>query len=507
MAESSSSSSSFCLSQDLYIATLPTMFSKLMTHFLLGLHVATAVYRSSNEDINWFPCMQNGTLPLTCGTLAVPLDYTNTTSNATLELQLVKVSAVKYPKKGSILFNPGGPGAGGRDLIAASAVPLQTVTGGTYDLIGFDPRGTSTTLPFSCFPDSGSRDLALASTRFASFLNASDTAIGQAWAARTVLAETCYQSNRDNGELIGTGFVARDMIQIVDALDEGGLLNYWGFSYGTALGATVAAMFPDRMGRVVLDGCLNPHDYYAGNDVEQTTNSDAGFDGFFEGCVTHPQSCAFAKHGTTAEELKDRFYNLLYSVKSKPYVVKSGNTSYIIDYSTLKGYIQGALYPVATWPTLALGLHGLLTLNDTAAQALASLNPFDTKTLYPNNGPDVLLGGIRGSDVTFRTDNLSSLYPLIEQFYAKSQIFGDVLSPNLLTYAQWPFHAKGAYTGDFRVKMRNPILLIGSDVDALTPLVSAQNASAGFEGSVVLQHGGYGVSFLSAREYSPCITK
>ncbi|KAL8734982.1 MAG: hypothetical protein Q9166_001107 [cf. Caloplaca sp. 2 TL-2023] len=285
-------------------------------------------------------------------------------------------------------------------------------------------------------------------------------------------------------------------MQIVDALDEGGLLNYWGFSYGTALGATVAAMFPDRMDKVVLDGCLNPHDYYAGNDVEQTTDSDASLDGFFTECITHPEFCALAEHGTTAEELKSKFYDLLYAIKYKPYVVRRGNASYIIDYSTLKGYVQGALYPVTVWPTFALGLHGLLTSNDTAALALTSLTPGLTNTIYPNMGVDAFLGGIRASDVTFRTGNLTSLYPLIEQFYAKSQIFADILSPNLLTYAQWPFHAKGAYTGDFQVKTKNPILLIGSDVDAFTPLVSAQNASAGFEGSVVLQHGGYGHTSL-----------
>lgn len=76
-----------------------------------------------------------------CGTLTVPLDYVGTTSNATLELQLVKVSAVKQPKKGSILFNPGGPGSPGRDLIAGAQAPsLLVATGGYHDLIGFDPR-------------------------------------------------------------------------------------------------------------------------------------------------------------------------------------------------------------------------------------------------------------------------------------------------------------------------------------------------------------------------------
>ena len=91
--------------------------------------------------IDWFPCPQNGTLPLKCGTLEVPLDYEEFTSNQSLTLQLVKIAAVKQPKKGSILFNPGGPGGSGRVFIAGDAGPGALIaTGGVYDLIGFDPR-------------------------------------------------------------------------------------------------------------------------------------------------------------------------------------------------------------------------------------------------------------------------------------------------------------------------------------------------------------------------------
>lgn len=98
----------------------------------------------SHHSINWFPCQQNGTVPLTCGTLRVPLDYTDLNSNKTLQLDLVKVSAVKQPKKGSILLNPGGPGEGGRDFVAnVEATALLIATGGAYDLIGFDTRYVS----------------------------------------------------------------------------------------------------------------------------------------------------------------------------------------------------------------------------------------------------------------------------------------------------------------------------------------------------------------------------
>ena len=117
------------------------MYLSSLLSLVLALRPAAALCASVNSTIKWFSCTQNGTLPLTCGSLVVPLDYLDTTSNATLELQLVKVNATKQPKKGSILFNPGGPGESGRDFIAGSqAEALMVATGGVYDMVGFDPR-------------------------------------------------------------------------------------------------------------------------------------------------------------------------------------------------------------------------------------------------------------------------------------------------------------------------------------------------------------------------------
>jgi hypothetical protein len=110
---------------------------------LLSLLLAAPLVSTTNppHNIHWISCKENGSLSLTCGTLNVPLDYSNQSSDETLQLDLVRVSAVKQPKKGSILFNPGGPGASGRSYIAGPSVyALLAITGGEYDLIGFDPR-------------------------------------------------------------------------------------------------------------------------------------------------------------------------------------------------------------------------------------------------------------------------------------------------------------------------------------------------------------------------------
>lgn len=92
--------------------------------------------------------------------------------------------------------------------------------------------------------------------------NSSDTALGRLWAKGEIYSNACYQNANETGSLIGTAFVARDLISVVDALGEDGKLRYWGFSYGTVLGATVAAMFPERIDKMVLDGVQNPHQYY-----------------------------------------------------------------------------------------------------------------------------------------------------------------------------------------------------------------------------------------------------
>lgn len=79
---------------------------------------------TTTNSINWFRCDQNATWPVTCGTLAVPLDYTDKASSESLDLKLLKFNATKEPVKGSILFNPGGPGAVTREFLAGYATQM-----------------------------------------------------------------------------------------------------------------------------------------------------------------------------------------------------------------------------------------------------------------------------------------------------------------------------------------------------------------------------------------------
>lgn len=88
--------------------------------FFHSLFSGSALSQSTpNRSIEWFPCtLDTEGTPSTCGTLAVPLDYTEQGSERLLNLSLIKVNATKKPFKGSIMFNPGGPGYPVRSILA-----------------------------------------------------------------------------------------------------------------------------------------------------------------------------------------------------------------------------------------------------------------------------------------------------------------------------------------------------------------------------------------------------
>lgn len=88
---------------------------------------ALSLKHARTNSVKWGPCSEAlpSSLPIECGNLTVPLDYANPNSTKTLELELLKVPALKGPSKGSILFNFGGPGLGTRASLADRAYLLQ----------------------------------------------------------------------------------------------------------------------------------------------------------------------------------------------------------------------------------------------------------------------------------------------------------------------------------------------------------------------------------------------
>jgi hypothetical protein len=233
------------------------------------------------------------------------------------------------------------------------------------------------------------------------------------------------------------------------------------------------------------------------SDIQELATSDASFAGFFSGCLNaSPGNCALARPDVTADELEQEIIDLLDTFKYNPIAVPPYEMTNIVDYGALKSAIVISLYAPALWPDLALAYNGLLRGNGTAFTAfLAGMQGSNSLNILEINA------AIRCGDNSIRAKNLRDVMPVVEALYNESFILGDVESVVTLTCASWLMHAKEVYKGGFsNIETKNPILFIGNTYDPLTPLVSAQNASAGFLGSVVLQHNGYGVSVLAMME-------
>ncbi|KAK6373770.1 hypothetical protein LTS17_008263 [Exophiala oligosperma] len=422
--------------------------------------------------------------PFDCAKLTVPLDYTNS-SRETLDLALFRVNATKKPVLGSVLINFGGPGGTGAENLPAYAARMAANIGEQWNLISWDPRGTGKTIPFDCRIQTTSKGFNRQKRDDPRIVSANLTAYfldyGWNWAGTT--AEECLAAMNKTGSYIGTAFTARDMIQIVDALGEDGLLRYYGWSYGTALGSYVSAMFPDRVERVVLDGNLNPHDYQRGDYGDFLADADKAYGAFLDECLINKPDCALAKYtnANKTEDLVNTVDLLLQSVAANA----SSSTEAWQIYSGVSQIIYSKLYFPSTWPKLAETLTSILSGTYNPSTGTAS-----NSTIAPYNLGTWATIGIRASDALWRPSSLEEYLPQVKHQEAVSS-FNDPYT-SLWLSARWKFQAKEQYKGNFNVTTKHPILYVNGKHDPVTPLQNAYNASQSFHGSAVLPHSGYG---------------
>jgi pimeloyl-ACP methyl ester carboxylesterase len=303
------------------------------------------------------------------------------------------------------------------------------------------------------------------------------------WASAELFADTCYEKMNATGELIGTAFVVRDMVEIIDALGEDGLLRYWGLSYGTQLGSTFAAMFPERVDRMLLDAVTNPHEYVAGTWMHSLLQADKAYLAFLTECANAPNQCSLAPFvgpKATADDLQEAI-----DAGAEQLLQTSTVQDGTLTYGLIKYGLYRGLYDPITWSSLADNIVGLLSGTYTPP-------PTNTDSPSPYNLGQTAFEGIRCSDSTWRANSAEEILSIVSEQSTISS-FSDVFYDQLWRCAAWKMDAKEKYTGTFSTKTRFPILLVGGTYDPVTPLVSAFNTSAGFQDSVVLTHRGYGV--------------
>ncbi|GLB03375.1 hypothetical protein AtubIFM57258_007953 [Aspergillus tubingensis] len=520
------------------------------------------------EQLIYHPCFDHHE----CARLSLPMNWNRTDGEGSkIALAVIKVPA-KVPVTdarygGAILLNPGGPGGSGVSLVFRYGKAIQTIVdspespsansaGGKYfDVVSFDPRGVNNTKPnLSCFPDSATRKAWLLQSEAEGLLGSSEGVFDTRWARYETFGMSCNQQGvtaSKDGEWIGkfmnTAPVVADMVELVERHGEWrereterllstvfntspagpnldaervGLHNswkkgeekllYWGFSYGTILGSTFAAMQPHRIHRAVIDGVCNADDYYAGNWLTNLQDSDAAFDKFFEYCQTAgPSSCPFALGGDS-EDLKSRYEQLLANLTSSPIAVPPlGNRGpEIITYSDVKSLVVQALYtPLKSFNLVARLLTELEKGNGSSfadikyeAKQWPAPPPCDSSKQYKapgesdqEAGRNILCTDGPGLDGTAKEDFRSYW----NRLQGQSKAVGDFWAEVRMSCVRMETRPEWRYDGPFTGNTSHPLLFIGNTYDPVTPLRNAHTMARGFPESIVLEQNSVGHCTLS----------
>ncbi|KAH8589283.1 Alpha/Beta hydrolase protein [Bisporella sp. PMI_857] len=461
----------------------------------------------------WENCGEINGHALECARIDVPMDHFNQTSDKTFSIPLIRMLATNATANGgkTILLNPGGPGGSGISFLFRIGQQLNKVIGEGFHLLSFDPRGVNGSIPQAvCYIDSEQRSQKMTNLPWEVEYEA-----GEMFVEAENKANACAELMGEHGMYINTPQTASDMNSILKAIGQDELY-YWGFSYGTTLGQTYAQMFPDRIGRLIIDGISNNDDWYNGfHDREWLTDTDKVVSGFADECFRAKDHCPL--NGLSGVSLKSHFelrklvWDLLETLEEEPIPVYVNISNYgsVTRRKVATNGIFPALYKPTGWPALAHTLAELIKGNPIPAYAFSD-NWFANIT-RDESGDFVIRNDNWNSGLNSSLHGVKAIREYLLGIPRPSKLISKYSDADrLFNLASWSvptthdFHPQ-YYPNSPPIKTANPILILSTTYDPVCPLISAQKAQKSFEGSSLVEQKSYGHCTVSMP--SVCMAK
>jgi pimeloyl-ACP methyl ester carboxylesterase len=425
-----------------------------------GEDVAPELEEFYHQVLRWDPC-GNG---MQCTVARAPMDWGNP-ADAEIELALVRHPATGT-KLGSLLVNPGGPGGSGYDFVLESAdYATSDRLQRSYDIVGFDPRGVGRSSAVSCYDDPAYLDefnYGDGTTDQAGPIG-SDAWIAEIAAVNAEFAASCLEHTGPLLQFVDTVSAARDM-DLLRAVLGDEKLNFLGYSYGTFLGATYADLYPEKTGRLVLDGAVDP----STSEFDVTKTQAVGFENAFRAyladCVTRSE-CPFLG---TVDEAMTRTGELLSRLNVEPIPAADGR---LLWGSTMFVAIILPLYNQDNWPYLDDLFTEVFAGETATAFFLAdNYNGRDPDGTYRDNSTEAFIS-INCLDYVTEVTN-ESMRAEAALLAQAAPVFGPVMSYGGTLCEAWPFPATRERVA-IDASGSADILVIGTTNDPATPYVWA----------------------------------
>jgi pimeloyl-ACP methyl ester carboxylesterase len=464
--------------------------------------------------LDWAPCGEE--FPgIECAVAEVPLDYDRPRGEKTF-IALARIPAADQANRiGTLFINPGGPGVSGVDWILSGdpnlSAPsmgayLADLTQGRFDVIGLDPRGVARSDPVHCFDTLD--DLNAWWSQIPGIFPYTRAMERPFFDGFRVFASSCLHHGDRVLRHMSTADVARDLDLLRQAVGDE-RLTYFGQSYGSYLGETYAALFPDKIRALVIDGVLDPRLHSAGWHIAYDAVSPAQeWKEFLRLCdeayAVDPALCLLGG----PEGAKARYDEMLRWLKDHPDVWPGGWVTY--DF-VVAGATAAALYAPETWggpdgyAAWLAAIRDIVLAEAAGSPGLATADPggltrsggSQEQENYPN-GADAYYA-VYCADVEY-----PALFPVWSTVGALEEhvsIFGPFYWWTQAACASWPA-AADRYAGPWSISTSAPVLVVGNYFDGITSYQSARAASRLLDGSRLLSYAGWG---HTAAARSDCI--
>nr|WET17744.1 hydrolase [Aspergillus westerdijkiae] len=454
-----------------------------------------------SSDLTWTSCFDD----FLCAKLQVPLDYENL-DTGTASLAFIKLPAEQDPDSAqSLVLNNGGPGASGINFVTSYTSELRQAFGSQYNLVSFDPRGVNNSdLVVDCFRGDTAARKYFTTSFYSEVADASPAAPSMHFSAIQSYGKWCSDTLKQNttAKYISTPAVAQDLLTFAKAESKAAAksesdakLWFYAMSYGTVIGSTFASLFPENVGRLILDGVMDGEDYYNGQWKSHSEDSDKAILTFPQFChQAGAEECAF--WGPSTQNITDRMDNLLTNLKS----TSSNETTSGATYSELVFAMTISSYgPLKMFPMLA---QGLAALEKGEGSAIASMGSW--LSAQSSNDARALISCVDTYGLATLA-NLDSLNDYVSYLTGTSKYLGSAMAeiaPRALCSAiEMDLPTGSSFHGSLPPSSKNtafPILFASNTIDPVTPIAGAKKMSQAFAGSVLLTQNNVGHTAITA---------
>ena len=435
--------------------------------------VLSSMSQYENQKLNWQDCYES----YQCAELSVPINYQDLTTGA-FSISLLRHQAFDESRRiGSLVVNPGGPGSSGVNYAYNAEYIVSPQILERFDIVGFDPRGVGASAPIKCLTDAETDQSFAADSKpdspaeFA--LVISDM--------RDYFAKCA--TNTEHLNHYSTLESARDMELLRNALGDS-KLNFLGKSYGTYLGTLYANLFPDKVGRFVLDGAVDPNSSNREAVLGQAIGFDNALTAFISNCLTR-SNCVF-QNGL--ESAKSEVIKLLDTTAITPLESKSGRA---VTESLIVVGMASALYDNESgWPVLRDAFSEAKNgVGDSFLILADQYTGRDKDGSYPSNENDAL----QVIDCLDRTklDSVATIKNGVAEFDRLAPIFGPYLAYSGLACRYFPKLEKSDQLRIANLET-DPILVIGTTRDPATPYIWAKTLAQIFKSAKLISLDGDG---------------